>query len=465
MSTPESKPDETPASDAAQEPGAAAQPSVMTEAGDLVTPDASDASDASEAAAQEPGAAAQEPLPGVMPEAIRNLYEAPAGAYAGATDVACDGTAADATPYAMDVALDGTAADVAPGAIPDAMPDAMPGAVPDATIASGPGSRDDLRAAVGLPERSEGPGTPPRGPRRRIALFLGATALLGVIVAGVAFLGWRNQQSYYLVCGEDDIAAAQGRSFPPWGRSALEGKAWQAIPRPLEAPCEERVFDSREGLARSFAETLVARVDAWVIARAQGAGREHLATAQAQLDQALRVLRELRQPGSEPAELSGKIQRLRGDLDYWQARDRIDTALAELAKAAQHLDSAVAHDPHHHHEDALAWQRALARLQAELGAVARTAAPDAAAATGQAGTTAGAALPAAPGMDAQPGTSDPPFSLDGGPALAPGSAPGSTSDAGPTQAPPSVPGVPGAAVPDAPQPPPDAGPSRGGLLI
>lgn len=460
MSIPESRPEETPASsDAAQEPGAAAQPSVTPGPSDLVTPAASDASDASDTAAQEPGAAAQEPLPGVMPEAIRDLFKVPGSAHAGATDVASDGNAADATPYAgaTDVALDGSAADV--------VPDAMPDAVPDAAVAGGPGGRDDLRAAVGLPERSEGAGAPPRGPRRRIALFLGATALLGAIVAGVAFLGWQNQQRYYLVCGEDDIAAAQGRSFPPWGRSALEGKAWQAIPRPLEAPCEERVFDSREGLARSFAETLVTRVDAWVIARAQGAGREHLAAAQAQLDQALRVLRELRQPGSEPAELSGKIQRLRGDLDYWQARDRIDTALAELAKAAQHLDSAVAHDPHHHHEDALAWQRALARLQAELGAVARTAAPDAAAATGQpetaAGATTGTALPAAPGMDAQPGTSDQPVSLDGG--LAPG--PGSTSDAGPTQAPPSVPGVPGGAVPEAPQPPPDAGPSRGGLLI
>jgi len=298
-----------------------------------------------------------------------------------------------------------------------------------------------------------------------------------VIVAGVVFLGQQNQQRYHLVCGEDDITAAQGRSFPPWGRSALEGKAWQAIPRPLDAPCEDRVFDSREGLVRSFAETLVARAEAWVTAREDGANREQLAEVQAQLDQAQRVLRELRDPRAGLLELSGKLERLRGDLDYWQARDRIDTAMAELARAAQHLDSAVAHDPHHNRENALMWQRVVARLQAELGrgtpgavpgaapgavpgavpAPAPDSVPDPAASPAEPGAAAGTALPA-PETPVQPGTdspSAPPVdSLD--PAAGP------PSDAGPA----SAPSVPGATMPaNPPQPPPDAGVARGGVLI
>jgi hypothetical protein len=279
-------------------------------------------------------------------------------------------------------------------------------------------------------------------------LIIGAIALLGALVAALVFLGRQNRQRYYLVCGEDDITAAQGRSFPPWGRSALAGKAWQAIPRPLDAPCEERVFDSREGLARSFGEMLVARADAWVIAREDGAGRDELAEAQAELDQAQRVLRELRDPAAGQVELSGKIQRLRGDLDYWHARDRIDAAMAELARAAEHLGSATTHDPQHNREDAQMWQRLVARLQAELGA--------GPAGTATSGTTPGTeppdALPPAE-TPAQPGIDAPSVPLDGG--LAP--EPGSTSDAGPAT-PPSVPAEPEA-------PPPDAGTRRGGLLI
>jgi hypothetical protein len=417
----------------------------------------------------EVAAEAAEPATAAMHEAWPEAMAAPS--YETTAEAAIDATAEPATEVT---------AEPAPEAMPEAWPEAMPEAWPEAMAApsydampepaldampepateAGPvAPGDDLRAAVGLPGQPARGGAQPRGPGRRVALFIGATALLGAIVAGVVFLGRQNQQRYFLVCGEDDITAAQGRSFPPWGRSALEGKAWQAIPRPLDAPCEDRVFDSREGLARSFGETLVARAEAWVTAREDGAGREQLAAVQAQLDQALRVLRELRNPGAGLPELSGKLERLRGDLDYWQARDRIDTAMAELARAAQHLDSAVAHGPHHNRENALMWQRVVARLQAELGRGTPGAAPapvlDPAASPAEPGAAAGTALPE---TQIQPGADSPPTP----PVDSLNPAAGPTSDAGPAPAP----AVPGAAVPvDPPQPPPDAGVARGGLLI
>ncbi len=493
MSTPESTPEATaePKPEAAAEPkpevAAEPKPEVAAEPKPEAMPEP-----ATEAMPEPATEAMAEPATEAMPEVLPE---------AGPEAIAEPATEAmpDAWPEAMPEAMPEPATEAMPDAWPEAMPEAMPEpateAMPD--MQASPGAQtaveadalpaagiaaadeipaavdetaphapaDDLRAAVGLPGQPARRGAQPRGPGRRVVLFLGATALLGVIVAGVVFLGRQNQQRYHLVCGEDDITAAQGRSFPPWGQSALEGKAWQAIPRPLDAPCENRVFDSREGLARSFGETLVARAEAWVNAREDGAGRERLAEVQAQLDQAQRVLRELRDPRAGLPELSGKLERLRGDLDYWQARDRIDTAMAELARAAQHLDSAVAHDPHHNRENALMWQRVVARLQAELGRSTPGAVPGAVPApdsvpapeTGPAepGAAAGTALPTE--TPVQPGTdspSDPPVdSLD--PAAGP------PSDAGPA----SAPSVPGATMPADPPPPPDAGVAGRGLLI
>jgi hypothetical protein len=477
MSTPESTAEPTP--EAAPEATAEATAEPTAEATAEPTP-----ASTVEATAEAAPEATAEPTPAPMPEAMPEpsseaiaepSYEAmpepSSEAMPEPSSEAMPEPSSEAMPDAWPEAIAEPSYEAMPDAWPEAMPDlqalpveasALPAAgtaaadeVPAAGIEPGPAApADDLRAAVGLPGQPARRGARPRGPGRRIALFIGVTALLGAVAASLVFLGRQNRQRYFVVCGEDDIAAAQGRSFPPWGRSALEGKAWQAIPRPLDAPCEDRVFDSREGLARSFGETLVARAEAWVTAREDGAGRERLAEVQAQLDQAQRVLRELRGPGAGQSELSGKLERLRGDLDYWQARDRIDTAMAELARAAQHLDSAVAHDPHHNRENALMWQRVVARLQAELGRAAPGSAPAPVPDPAAPGTAAGTALPA-PETPLQPGTDSP--SVPAVDSLDPAADP--NSDAGPASAPP----VPGAAVPASP--PSDAGVARGGLLI
>lgn len=344
---------------------------------------------------------------------------------------------------------------------------------------------------------------PRAGRARTRAIVLAGAAL--VSIAGVVWLvhlGQQNRRSFHLVCDGEAITAAQGRGFPPWGHSALTGDAWRPIPAVASLPCTSRTLPTRAALAQRFAALLVARVDAWVIGRADGTGREQLADAQAQLDQARLLLAEtgaatrssasgissgpasgisddptsgissgptsgisddpasgISTPGiseslaagvaAEPGDTlveadASVIERLQADLDYWRARDEVDAALATLERAAAQLDQAVAREPRHNRAHASAWQRLLARVREDL-------------ASGP-GAAAGAVRPSEPlpGAGApDPGNaqSAPGSGQDG---LAPAPAPGANAD-------PALP-VPGTPASPPQQPAPAPRP-RGGQLI
>jgi hypothetical protein len=299
------------------------------------------------------------------------------------------------------------------------------------------------------PNTPSAAGQPGPGARRgRKALLVAALVVIAAAVIVLVVLGQKNRRGYHLVCGGDAITAEQGRSFPPWGQSALRGDAWRSIPVAPSTPCTSQTFASRQALAQRFEEMLVARAEAWVIGRADGVERERLAEVQARIDQARLLLVEL----SDPAVAEGAtvtLERLQGDIDYWRARDEVDAAMAALEKAAAQLDQAVTREPRHNAEDAAAWRRLLGRIRQELasGPHARP----------------GAVPGAMPGSAAQPGATPGPDRATASPPAGDAAMPGAPdADAG--AATPASPGAPVA--PDAPrQPAPDAGVPRGGQFI
>jgi hypothetical protein len=364
------------------------------------------------------------------------------------------GQSADTTGPAGATGPDAAAA-AHPELPPAAYPEQLPAAHPETVQVSAP-PPEDLRAAAGLGERPAR-GSRANARRRRTVLLAAAVLLLAAAAASLAYLGQQNRRRYYLVCGAEAITAAQGRGFPPWGQSALAGDAWRPIPVTPSTPCTSQTLDSRAALARQLGEMLVAGVEAWVIGRRDGTGREQLALAQAQLAQARLLFGEAGERG-DPAGADGAgraLERLQGDVDYWSARNRVDAAMAALDEAAAQLDQAVAREPRHNGENAAAWQRWLARIRQDL-------------ASGPHAGQSGAALPgAASGL-----TADDPNAPGSG-AGAPGPAhddlaPG--TDAGvpmpDAAADPAQPAAPGTAVPPpAPRKAPAASVPRGGQLI
>lgn len=329
---------------------------------------------------------------------------------------------------------------------------------------------EDLRTAAGLGEPSGRRGGRAGARRPRGMLIIVAVLLLGAAVAGLVHLGQQNRRSFHLMCGKEAITAAQGRAFPPWGESALTGKAWQPIAVVPGTPCTSQVLPGRPALAQRFGQVLVARVEAWVLGRPDGTGREQLAGVQAELDQARLLIGEIADPAAAGA--AGRaLERVQGDLDYWRARDGVDAALAALDQAAAQLDQAVAREPRHNRDSAAAWQRLLARIRHELASGPNAAQPgalpgaliggpnDAAAVS----DTASASAPDSDGPHA-PDTGAPvPTQDPASPARDPAAATPDT-DAGPAG--PALPGTPRPAAPMAPQrAAPDAGVPRGGQLI
>ncbi|WP_428263790.1 hypothetical protein [Haliangium sp.] len=226
----------------------------------------------------------------------------------------------------------------------------------------------DLRAAAGLPKKPA-----PRGKRRRLG-WRGTLILIGLVLvaAGVialVILGRQNSRNYYLRCDlEAGVAVPeQGRSFPPWGQSTIDGVAWAPVRIPPGDVCRPAHYQRRQALANAVWGGLLDQVDDWVIERSEGPN-DGLAQAEAQLDQAAQLVPELMPAGAGDDERQAKrrIDQLRGDLAYWRARDEVDDAHARLTQAIEHLMDARTHEPHHHPEDVAAWLPFAQRIAAAL---------------------------------------------------------------------------------------------------
>jgi hypothetical protein len=293
-----------------------------------------------------------------------------------------------------------------------------------ATSSSAADELDDDRVAAELGGRSS---------LRRWATLIGAVLL--VLAVGATFvLGHLNGQRYVLLCGADHVTAQQGRSFPPWGESRLEGLQWKPIAIPPAAECRDREAGSEAELAGWYLSLLVDQATARLTARKV----VDVDLAAAQLEQALLLAR-----APERREQRRDIARLLGDVEYWRAVEKLRVASDSLADAARQFEEAALKQPRHV-TDAPARAQQLRRLLEELaGRMAPPPGPGTA--PEPLAPSAGTALPAPPVAPSTP--------LDD-PSVAPTLSPVAPPDAGPDAAPDGGPAV-----------LPDAAPPSGGVLL
>lgn len=244
-------------------------------------------------------------------------------------------------------------------------------------------SEDELRDAVGVtprvetapdkknkkkkapePRYEDDEGDVDGGGRRmsRKTMFVGAlTILMGGGITALVLLGKANAERYYLTCESDQVVVEQGRSFPPWGSSALDGPEWKPLKIPPETVCVPQSTKNHAELAgwyfamlKNFADKQLATHDITKLDEAEGVLKQALLVTRSMTDQAAKDSRR-------------DIDRLFGDVAYGRASVRVKAAADSLAEATKQFEAAVLANPAHT-EDADAWKRHTQRVVDELRA-------------------------------------------------------------------------------------------------
>ncbi len=231
-------------------------------------------------------------------------------------------------------------------------------------------NEDDLRDAVGATARVETEKKRPSKPARvrdddaddddegggtrmsRKTLLVSALAVtVGGGIAAFVLLGKANSARYVIACEEDRVVVEQGRSFPPWGTSSLDGAEWKPLKISSETACHPRETEDRAELAGWYLTMLTDFADKQLSAREI----TKVDDAEAALKQAQLVTRALR-TDEDAKNARGDIDRLLGDVVYWRASARLKTASEALTDAAKQFDAAATARPQHF-KDAAEWAK------------------------------------------------------------------------------------------------------------
>ena len=241
--------------------------------------------------------------------------------------------------------------------------------LPDDPLAPLSSADDALRLAAGVKPRKRRAPTEPSDveldddddqPRSRKLLVVALFALvLGLGIAALVVFGALNKNTYAIECEADQIVAAQGRGFPPWGTQSLDdGAMWKPIKIPPEAEClEDNTEDPGE-------------LSAWFLARLEDRANVLLQTRDvSKTDEAATLLEQAllhtRDPGRR--DQRARIERLLGDVQYWHASAKLQQASTALSDAAKQFDAASAQRPRHV-TDAAAWAAHVRKLVDDLKA-------------------------------------------------------------------------------------------------
>ncbi len=260
----------------------------------------------------------------------------------------------------------------APPAVSDAFASGATAGIAPAPVAPAPDdepllpatySENDLRTEIGLspmpeqirPRRAhdeDDDGDPPR--RRKMVLVVAGTLFVGVGIATLVILGKLNAGRYAVSCEVKQVIAEQGRSFPPWGMSRLDGDAWKPIPIPPSFQCVGASTDDAAELGDAYRKMLVERAEALLAAKEPKQAEE----AAGMLEQAL-----LHARGDSPPHKAARdaIQRMLGDVGYGRASAALEKALTDLAAAAKQFEAAAGQRPRFA-EDADAWAAHVRKL-------------------------------------------------------------------------------------------------------
>ena len=235
----------------------------------------------------------------------------------------------------------------------------------DADLRDAVGARSAKHDAAKVATRTPPPdedddfdGSKPRS--KKLIVVSIASLVVGLGVAALIFLGRTNSAWFYISCETDRIVAEQGRSFPPWGESTLDGKQWTAIKIPPDAECAALATESEDALSDQFRTLLVKRASVLLTAKEVTKTDE----ANALLEQALL---HTRSNTDSARNARGDIQRLLGDVVYWRASLKMRDASKGLIEAAKQFDTAAQQRPRHV-TDAAAWADYVRKVVGELEA-------------------------------------------------------------------------------------------------
>ena len=253
-------------------------------------------------------------------------------------------------------------------------------AAADAPLLPSSYSKNDLRAAVGttlIPQPGASTRSRPTDdddddggdhggrstPRKRKMMLVGALTLaVGGAIAAMVVIGKINSQRYLITCQADRVVVQQGRTFPPWGESTLDGAEWKALTIPPEAPCSPYETENKTELAAHYVDVLKGQATTLLTAREV----TKIDDAAAQLKQALLVARSMGRE-DERIDARDEIERLLGDVGYWRASAKLRTASEALTEAANEFEVAAKQRPRHV-TDAAAWALYVRKLVEELRA-------------------------------------------------------------------------------------------------
>jgi hypothetical protein len=197
---------------------------------------------------------------------------------------------------------------------------------------------------------------------RKMMLFGALTLVVGGGIAAMVIVGKVNSERYLITCEADRVVVQQGRSFPPWGESSLDGPEWKALKIPPEAPCAPYETENKAELAAHYFKILQEHATSLLTAREVTKVDE----AEAQLKQALLVARALPLE-DDRIDARDEIERLLGDVVYWRASAKLQSASEALTEAAKQFDMAAQQRPRHV-TDAAAWALYVRRLVEQLRA-------------------------------------------------------------------------------------------------
>lgn len=214
-------------------------------------------------------------------------------------------------------------------------------------------------------------------PRSRLWLLVAAIAIVvGGTITTMVLVGRSNSERFVLACEADRVVILQGRSFPPWGESSLDGGEWKPMKIPPESPCAPFETKNKAELAARFERMLEDRA----LELVGGKGGQSTPTtaigpedpvakvdeAEANLKQALLVSRHL---ASDNDRITKRdlLARLLGDVTYWRASARLRAAADALADAAKQFDAAAMQQPRAN-TDPGEWAALARRLADELRA-------------------------------------------------------------------------------------------------
>ncbi|GEM_PF-3114129 len=217
------------------------------------------------------------------------------------------------------------------------------------------------------------------GDRPRSKLWMLAAALavvLGGTITTMVLVGRSNSERFLIACEADRVVLLQGRSFPPWGESSLEGAEWKPLKIPAEAPCAPFETNNKAELAARFEKMLEERATKLVGGRGgnstptSASGPEDpvakVDEAEAALKQALLVARWLASDNDRITKRED-LERLLGDVTYWRASARLRAAADALTDAAKQFDTAALQKPRTN-TDAQGWAMHARRLADQLRA-------------------------------------------------------------------------------------------------